>query len=70
MTSDRSRSALPAGYRSRTLTADDRGALLDLDTWAFPDPHSVAEFDDLPLPLTWERAVGGERAAAVAGGQG
>ncbi|WP_430594149.1 GNAT family N-acetyltransferase [Isoptericola sp. QY 916] len=60
MTSDRSRSALPAGYRSRTLTADDRGALLDLDTWAFPDPHSVAEFDDLPLPLTWERAVGVE----------
>ncbi|MFC7878194.1 enhanced intracellular survival protein Eis [Isoptericola sp. NPDC057391] len=60
MTFDSSRTALPAGYRSRPLTADDRAALLDLDTWAFPDPHALAEFDDLPLPLTWERTVGVE----------
>ncbi|MFE7406669.1 enhanced intracellular survival protein Eis [Isoptericola sp. NPDC057559] len=68
MTSDRSRSSLPAGYRSRQLTADDRGALLDLDTWAFPDPHAVADFDELPLPLTWERAVGVEAEDAPGGG--
>ncbi|MGF0116248.1 GNAT family N-acetyltransferase [Promicromonospora sp. Marseille-Q5078] len=60
MTSDRARSALPAGYRFRQLTADDRRALLDLDTWAFPDPHSVDELDATALPLTWERTVGVE----------
>lgn len=68
MTSDRARTALPPEYRHRRLTADDRGALLDLDTWAFPDPHAVAEFDDLPLPLTWERAVGVELAGAPGDG--
>ncbi|CAM3614620.1 GNAT family N-acetyltransferase [Isoptericola cucumis] len=54
--------ALPAGYRFRQLTADDRRALLDLDTWAFPDPHGVDEFDDLALPVSWERTVGVETA--------
>ena len=52
--------ALPHGYRSRQLTADDRRAVLDLDTWAFPAPHSVGDFDDLALPLSWERTVGVE----------
>ncbi|MCK9795727.1 GNAT family N-acetyltransferase [Isoptericola sp. 4D.3] len=60
MTFHRPRSAPPAGYRLRRLTADDRRALLDLDTWAFPDPHSVDEFEALALPLTWERTVGVE----------
>lgn len=60
MTSHDPRPALPAGFRFRQLTADDRHAMLDLDTWAFPDPHSVAEFDALALPVTWERVVGVE----------
>ncbi|MCA5893322.1 GNAT family N-acetyltransferase [Isoptericola sp. NEAU-Y5] len=60
MTSSASRSALPAGYAFRPLTADDRHALLDLDTWAFPAPYSIADFDELALPLTWERTVGVE----------
>ncbi|SKC78146.1 GNAT family N-acetyltransferase [Krasilnikoviella flava] len=69
MTSDQPATALPAGYRFRQLTSADRHALLDLDTWAFPDPHSVDEFDALALPLTWERAVGVE-ADGVAGPSG
>ncbi|MFI2104898.1 GNAT family N-acetyltransferase [Isoptericola sp. NPDC019693] len=68
MTFDRSHAVLPDGYHHRRLTADDRDALLDLDTWAFPDPHSVAEFGELPLPLTWERTVGVEHEDAAGGG--
>ncbi|MGW8566070.1 GNAT family N-acetyltransferase [Isoptericola sp. NPDC055881] len=61
MTADPAPRPLPSGHRSRPLTPDDRHALLDLDTWAFPDPHSVDEFDALGLPLSWERTIGVER---------
>ncbi|WP_240930442.1 GNAT family N-acetyltransferase [Isoptericola sp. BMS4] len=53
----------PDGYRFRRLTGDDRRALIDLDTWAFPMPTHVDDFDDVPLPLTWERTVGVEPVA-------
>ncbi|PFG42676.1 putative acetyltransferase [Isoptericola jiangsuensis] len=50
-------SGLPAGYRFRTLTADDARAATQLDTWAFPTGVSLDELDKLPSPLTWDRTV-------------
>lgn len=58
----------PEGYRFRQLTREDRRALLDLDTWAFPAPQTVDDFDDVPLPLTWERVVGVEPVGAASDG--
>ncbi|GAA2219957.1 amikacin resistance N-acetyltransferase Eis2 [Promicromonospora sukumoe] len=52
--------ALPAGYRWRTLTADDQRLVTELDTWAFPTGHAHDDLDATPSPLTWERAVGVE----------
>lgn len=51
------RIALPAGYRWRTLTADDQRLVTELDTWAFPSGHSHDDLDAAPSPLTWDRAV-------------
>jgi len=50
--------ALPAGYRWRTLTPDDRRLVTELDTWTFPSGHSHDDLDAAPSPLSWDRAVG------------
>ncbi|GAA1726411.1 GNAT family N-acetyltransferase [Isoptericola hypogeus] len=52
--------SLPDGYRFRQLASDDLRALLELDTWAFPESQPVDELAKLPSPITWERAVGVE----------
>jgi predicted acetyltransferase len=49
--------ALPAGYRWRTLTADDQRIVTELDTWAFPSAVAHDDIDATPSPLTWERAI-------------
>ncbi|MCP2262835.1 enhanced intracellular survival protein Eis [Promicromonospora thailandica] len=54
------RTALPAGYRWRTLTSADRRLATELDAWAFPSAHSPDDLDSTPSPLTWERTVGVE----------
>jgi len=52
--------ALPAGYRLVDLPRDRLDDLLELDTWAFPMPQSVAELRELPSPLAWDRVHGVE----------
>jgi predicted acetyltransferase len=49
--------ALPAGYRFRTLTAEDHLAAVQHDTWAFPSETPPEEIVREPLSLTWDRAV-------------
>ncbi|GAA1971261.1 GNAT family N-acetyltransferase [Isoptericola halotolerans] len=48
----------PPGYRFRQLTADDRRAVTQIDSWAFPTSVDPEEIDRGPSPLTWERTVG------------
>lgn len=49
--------ALPAGYRWRTLTQDDQALVTELDTWAFPSGLAHDDLNAAPSPLSWERAV-------------
>ncbi|GAA3813063.1 GNAT family N-acetyltransferase [Cellulomonas soli] len=58
MTSPSFPRALPTGLRFVPLTADDKPAVLDLDTWAFPGTVPVAELEAMPFPLTWDRSWG------------
>lgn len=49
--------ALPDGYRWRTLTSADQRLVTELDTWAFPTGSAHDDIDATPSPLTWERAI-------------
>ncbi|WP_407318435.1 GNAT family N-acetyltransferase [Isoptericola halotolerans] len=50
----------PPGYRFRQLTADDRRAVTEMDSWAFPASVDPDVIERGPSPLTWERTVGVE----------
>lgn len=52
---------LPAPYRQRPLQREDLREVLDLDTWAFPSPHTVDDLAGVPSPLEWRRTFGVER---------
>ncbi|MHA7132640.1 GNAT family N-acetyltransferase [Oerskovia turbata] len=53
-----SRRPLPTGYRLTPLTEEDKRALLDLDTWAFPSEIDLDDQMEFPLSLTWSRTIG------------
>lgn len=49
---------LPQDYRFMPLSANDTRAVLELDTWAFPDGQDTEDLLKLEFDLPWDRTVG------------